>query len=160
MPESDRVASRRARAPRRLAASVPAEVRTRMKRVRQRDTKPELQVRRLITALGIRYRVAAKDLPGRPDIVNRCQGWCVQVHGCFWHGHRRCRRARLPKTNRQFWAAKAAYNRQRDQRNLSALTSAGLAVMTIWECELRDPTLVKERLAAFLVERMQRDDYE
>jgi DNA mismatch endonuclease (patch repair protein) len=106
--------------------------------VRSRDTKPELLVRRALHAAGLRYRLHAKDMPGKPDIVFRRQKVAVFVHGCFWHRHDdpNCKLARLPKSRREFWEPKLLGNRQRDIRNTATLVQAGWRVVVIWECDL------------------------
>ena len=105
-----------------------------MSRIRGRDTKPELVVRRWLWHQGYRYRLYVKSLPGRPDIVMRKWRTAIFVNGCFWHGHE-CQRQR-PATNAQFWQDKITRNRQRDARNLAELHAAGWNVIVIWECQL------------------------
>jgi len=109
-----------------------------MGHVRSRDTKPEMTVRQIVHAMGYRYRLHAKDLPGKPDLVFRSRGKIVFIHGCFWHRHADCALARLPKSRQNFWLPKLDANRQRDLKNESALRDAGWDVLTIWECELGD----------------------
>src|SRR6195952_1943691 len=92
-----------------------------MARVRGRDTKPEMLVRRLLTAMGVRYRLHRKDLPGAPDIVMAGRKLAIFVHGCFWHGHDCARGARVPKANRDYWLAKVGRNRARDIDHRAAL---------------------------------------
>ena len=121
-----------------------------MRRVKGRDTTPELKVRRLLTALGARYRLHRKDLPGKPDIVMAGRRLAIFVHGCFWHGHDCARGARVPKANRDYWLAKVARNRERDAASRAALEAAGWRVETIWECEMKDEAALRERLAALL----------
>lgn len=123
-----------------------------MAHVRARDTGPEMTVRRLVFALGFRYRLHGKTLPGKPDLVFRSKRKVIFVHGCFWHMHT-CRAGRsTPKTNAEFWSLKRAANVTRDRRNLGLLQAAGWEVLTIWECELRKPDRVQGRAAAFLRE--------
>src|SRR5580704_5824552 len=98
-----------------------AETTARMKAVRQRDTAPEVAVRKLLHSLGLRFRVCPADLPGRPDIANKTRKWCVFVHGCFWHGHPGCKLGRRPRTNRDWWEIKIAANRKRDSRKVLAM---------------------------------------
>jgi DNA mismatch endonuclease Vsr len=121
------------------------ETSARMGRVRQKGTKPELIVRRLIHELGHRYRVDNRDLPGSPDIANRTRGWAVFVHGCYWHRHRGCSKATTPTRNRAFWTDKFETNVARDQRAVRDLRSMGYETLVVWECE-RDATL-RRRLA-------------
>src|ERR1700733_8373921 len=96
-----------------------------MARVKGRDTKPELIVRRLLWRLGARYRLDRRDLPGRPDIVLPGRKLAVFVHGCFWHGHDCPRGARVPKANRDYWLGKVGRNRDRDIASRTALEAAG-----------------------------------
>ena len=105
-----------------------------MSRIRGRDTKPELVVRRWLWRRGYRYRLYVKALPGRPDIVMRKWRTAIFVNGCFWHGHD-CNK-RLPETNAQFWQDKITHNRERDSRNQKLLQAAGWNVIVIWECQL------------------------
>lgn len=120
-----------------------------MARVRGRDTKPEMLVRRLLHGLGYRYRLHAKGLPGRPDLAFTRRRAAVFVHGCFWHAHGCGRGARTPKSNAGYWSAKLARNRERDREVEAALAAAGWRSLAIWECELSDASLA-ERLADFL----------
>ena len=118
-----------------------------MRRVGSKDTGPELTVRRLLTALGLRYRLQRKDLPGAPDIVLPGRRLALFVHGCFWHGHDCKRGARAPKTNADYWRAKIARNVARDAASLAALADLGWRAEVIWECELKTPDALTERLA-------------
>ncbi len=120
-----------------------------MARVRGRDTAAEWTVRRLVYRLGYRYRLHARDLPGRPDLVFRGRRKVIFVHGCFWHRHD-CHLARLPKSNLEFWIPKLAANRDRDHANLAALEGRGWRVLVVWECELRDTNMLATRIADFL----------
>lgn len=122
----------------------------RMRRVRRRDTAPEIAVRRLIWRLGLRFRTCVASLPGSPDLANKRARWAVFVHGCFWHGHHGCALASVPKRNRQWWLAKLDANRQRDERKCRALEDDGYRVVTVWQCELRDPEKLRRRLACEL----------
>ena len=124
-----------------------------MRRVKGRDTTPELKVRRILRGLGVGYRLGGCGLPGRPDVVMKGRRLAVFVHGCFWHGHDCRRGARAPKANAAYWSAKIGRNRERDARNLQALTDAGWRVETVWECELADPAAVADRLQAAAVSR-------
>lgn len=120
-----------------------------MQRVRQRDTAPEVAVRRFLHAHGVRYRVCPSGVPGRPDLLNKSAGWALFVHGCFWHGHTRCALSRLPRTNRSFWREKIAANRARDRRKERELMRLGYEVHTIWQCEIADDVRL-DRLAGRL----------
>lgn len=113
----------------------PAERSTRMSRIRSKDTKPELFVRRAAWAAGFRYRLHKKGLPGRPDLVFPSLGTVVFVHGCYWHGHS-CQKGRIPSGNSEFWRAKFAANKLRDRRNRDQLKRLGWDVYTVWECSL------------------------
>lgn len=129
-----------------------------MRRVKGRDTGPELKVRRLLTRLGARYRLHRADLPGRPDIVLPGRRLAIFIHGCFWHGHDCARGSRVPQARRDYWTAKVAGNRARDARNLADLSGAGWRVETIWECALKARALpvLEERLKALLAETAPR----
>ena len=109
---------------------------TRMARVRQKATAPELVVRRALRALGQRYRLANRDLDGSPDLANRRARWVIFVHGCFWHRHG-CKATTTPTRNRAFWEAKFARNEARDQRTAAALEARGYRVIVIWECQTK-----------------------
>jgi len=121
-----------------------------MRRVRSKDTKPEMVVRRLTNGMGYRYRLHDKKLPGHPDLVFRGRRKVIFVHGCFWHRHRNCALARLPKSRRDFWTPKLNANRKRDERNLRALAKAGWSVLVIWECEIGDADALARRIRNFL----------
>jgi DNA mismatch endonuclease (patch repair protein) len=121
-----------------------------MRRVKGRDTSPELVVRKALTRLGARYRLHRADLPGKPDIVLPGRRLAIFVHGCFWHGHDCARGARVPKQNRDYWVAKVERNRARDARTREALAAAGWRVATLWECELKDAAALEARLREVL----------
>lgn len=113
-----------------------------MSAIRGKNTTPELTVRRFLHAQGLRFRLHASGLPGRPDLVFPKYRTVVFVHGCFWHLHQNCRFARLPASNRRFWTAKLSGNRLRDRRKAQALRAAGWRVLTIWECQLSERRLL------------------
>jgi len=121
-----------------------------MSRVRSKDTTPELAVRRLVFGMGYRYRLYDNRLPGRPDLVFAGRRKVVFVNGCFWHGHRGCRYARLPRTNTDFWREKIRKNRARDRRNAALLEASGWKVLTVWQCELKDIETLADSLHEFL----------
>ena len=121
-----------------------------MARVKSHDTGPERLLRKTLTALGARYRLQRKDLPGKPDLVMPGRRLAFFVHGCFWHGHDCARGSRVPKANRDYWLAKVARNRARDLQAAQALAAAGWRVETIWECQMKDAEALKARLAALL----------
>jgi DNA mismatch endonuclease, patch repair protein len=117
-----------------------------MGRIRGRDTGPELTVRRLLHAMGYRFRLHARELPGKPDIVFRSRRVALFVHGCFWHRHD-CGLAYVPKTRSEFWQHKFEGNMARDQRTQRELKSAGWQVVVVWECQLGDLASVARNLA-------------
>ena len=124
-----------------------------MAAIRSRDMKPELIVRSLVHRMGYRYRLHAKDLPGKPDLVFRSRRRAIFVHGCFWHQHpkRSCKDGRAPKSNLGYWAGKLARNVRRDTSNLAALKTLGWRVLAIWECEtVQDQAKLARRLQKFL----------
>ena len=123
-----------------------------MARVRSKDTTPELLVRRIVHSMGYRYTLHDKGLPGCPDLVFTSRRKIVFVHGCFWHRHRGCSRARIPSANREYWASKFERNRLRDALITRKLRAAGWDVMTVWECELADATKLAKRARTFLNE--------
>ena len=121
-----------------------------MRCVRGRDTSPERKVRRLLTRMGLRYRLHRRDLPGSPDVVFARKRVALFVHGCFWHGHDCARGARVPKANADYWVRKIARNRARDSDVQRRLAEAGWRIVVVWECELKDEARFAERLAAEL----------
>lgn len=112
-----------------------------MSGIRGRDTKPEVIVRKYLHAHGFRYRIAPKNLPGKPDIVLPKYHTAVFVHGCFWHRHDNCRFAAVPSTNREFWQAKFQANVMRDRRIRMQLEDEGWQVLIVWECGIRPDAL-------------------
>jgi DNA mismatch endonuclease (patch repair protein) len=127
----------------------PAARSAHMAKIRSKDTKPEVLVRRLLFRLGYRFRLHGKGLPGRPDIVFKARRKVVFVHGCFWHGHAGCASAHMPKTRPDFWAEKFSKNAQRDEKNVAALEALGYDVAVVWECEAACPGLAR-KLESFL----------
>jgi DNA mismatch endonuclease (patch repair protein) len=123
-----------------------------MRAVRGKDTGPELVVRRALHRAGYRYRLHVKTLPGTPDIVFPSRRKVVFVHGCFWHGHPRCAKARLPKTQVAFWLAKVTLNRKRDQARIEQLKRQGWKVLVVWQCQLKNPQSAFSQLRLFLGE--------
>ena len=126
-----------------------------MSRVRQRDTGPELAVRRLLTRLGYRYRLQYRRVPGRPDIAFPGRRKVIWVHGCFWHRHPGCPKATLPKSRREYWIPKLEANRRRDFSVQAEAERLGWATLVVWECELSDHPSVAERLVSFLEDSCQ-----
>jgi DNA mismatch endonuclease (patch repair protein) len=121
-----------------------------MGRIGSKNTKPEMRVRRAAHAMGLRYRLHGKQLPGKPDVVLAGRGVVVFVHGCFWHRHEGCKLASTPGSNADFWLEKFARNVERDRRNIELLTEAGWNPVVIWECETRKP----EQLESIICERV------
>ena len=123
-----------------------------MAAIRSAGTKPELIVRRLAHALGYRYRLHARDLPGKPDLVFGPRRRIIFVHGCFWHLHPKddCLDARKPKSNRGYWLPKLRRNVERDAEHLATLKKMGWRVLVIWECETKNEAALTKRLNRFL----------
>jgi DNA mismatch endonuclease (patch repair protein) len=121
-----------------------------MSRVKQRDTAPEIIVRRLLHRMGYRFRLQRKDLPGNPDIVLPRHRKIVFIHGCFWHGHEGCRRAARPTSNTEFWNRKIDKNMARDARVIAELEKLGWQVLTVWQCQTKDTVALQARLTKFL----------
>lgn len=117
-----------------------------MASVRNRGSEPEMCVRRAAHALGLRFRLHARHLPGSPDIVFQRHRVALFVHGCFWHRHPGCSRASNPKTNVEFWQKKFSANDARDRQAVFALEHGGWRPIVIWECETKSPTDLKNRL--------------
>lgn len=121
-----------------------------MARVKQKDTGPEMRVRRALHRLGYRFRLHRADLPGRPDIVLPRYRIAILVHGCFWHRHPGCKLASSPKTRQEFWRAKFEANVARDSRNEITLEAMGWRPAVVWECETKDaftlPRIIQSRL--------------
>jgi DNA mismatch endonuclease (patch repair protein) len=128
----------------------PAERSRVMARVRQKNTGPELKLRKLLTRMGFRYRLHRRDLPGSPDVVFPGRRTVVFVHGCFWHGHDCPRGARRPKQNAEYWTAKTTRNLARDAEVEAGLVALGWRPVVVWECELRDEAALERRLSVEL----------
>ena len=121
-----------------------------MRAVKSRDTTPELIVRALLRRFAPSYRLHRKDLPGNPDIAYIGKKRAIFVHGCFWHGHDCARGARMPKANADYWQAKIASNRARDEANESKLAALGWRALTVWECEIKNVGALEKRLKGFV----------
>lgn len=119
-----------------------------MSRIRGKNTKPEILVRKGLHARGFRFRLHNRKLPGSPDIVLPKYGVAILVNGCFWHGHKGCRYATRPKSNVEFWETKIARNKHRDEVTTAHLEALGWHVITVWECELRAWSQLEDRLDA------------
>jgi DNA mismatch endonuclease (patch repair protein) len=139
------------------------EVRSRMMAsIRNRDTLPERQVRKVLHRLGFRFRLHRKDLPGKPDVVLPKHNMAVFVHGCFWHRHENCRFAVMPKTNQQFWSKKLTGNTRRDAIAIEKLQKLGWRTLVIWECALKSEKHLSNlpiRLARLIPSRRRRGEF-
>ena len=128
-----------------------------MSKIRSKNTKPELTLRKALFKRGLRYRVNVSSLPGKPDIVMPKYKTVIFLHGCFWHRHEGCKYAYTPKTNTEFWVNKITSNSLRDKKNVQKLTALGWNIITVWECEIRheykhDITPLIDRITAILLE--------
>jgi len=121
-----------------------------MRAVKGRDTTPEMIVRRMVHAMGKRYRLHRDDLPGKPDLTFPRYRKIIFVHGCFWHGHDCKRGDRQPKDNAEYWMQKISRNKARDTRSQEALKSLGWDVLVIWECQLKDRGALRDQFKIFL----------
>ena len=121
-----------------------------MSRVRNTKTGPEESVAKILRGLGIRYRRNVKGLPGTPDFVVRSRQTVIFMHGCFWHGHSNCGRAKLPTSHPMFWVRKVQTNKKRDARKSRELRRMGWHVWTVWQCHLRKPEQVQRRLSKLI----------
>jgi DNA mismatch endonuclease, patch repair protein len=121
-----------------------------MSRIGATNTAPEMCVRRLLHALGFRFRLHRADLPGKPDIVLPRYCKIVLVHGCFWHGHAGCPRSVLPVSNTTFWEEKIGKNKCRDRRVQRELRRLGWEVLVLWQCQLKNIEVLTDRLLSFL----------
>jgi DNA mismatch endonuclease, patch repair protein len=123
-----------------------------MRAIKGKNTAPERLVRSTLHRLGYRFRLHARELPGKPDIILRPRRAVLFVHGCFWHGHDCARGARMPKSNAGYWEAKIGRNRARDAENISKISALGFRCLILWECELKDQAALESRLTAFLTD--------
>ena len=122
-----------------------------MRRIKSKDTSPEIALRLLVRELGFSgYRLHRKDLPGKPDLAWIGRKQAIFLHGCFWHGHDCPRGARIPKTNTRYWQTKIEKNRRRDIQHTAQFTEQRWRVLTVWECELKNKIALAARLKAFL----------
>jgi DNA mismatch endonuclease (patch repair protein) len=143
--------SKRPKEPNATTPERPSTARSRvMRAVHSTDTTPEKKIRSLVHRLGFRFRLYPASLPGKPDLAFPSRKKVLFVHGCFWHGHRCRRGARVPKTNQRYWIEKIAANRSRDQRTKKSLLQLGWSSLVIWECELRDLQAAGERIGKYL----------
>jgi DNA mismatch endonuclease (patch repair protein) len=123
-----------------------------MSRVRSKNTRPEMLVRKAVHRLGFRFRLHQRELPGTPDLVFPKHRKILFVHGCFWHRHPGCAHSTMPQTRPQFWRTKFEANQRRDRIAQSALRALGWTVDVIWECEVKNPESLRIRLRRFLIE--------
>lgn len=130
----------------------------RMAKVRGKDSKPEMLVRRIVHAMGFRYRLHDRRLPGAPDLVFPRLRKVIFVHGCFWHRHEdiHCKLARWPKSRLDFWGPKLQGNRERDLRHQMELEKLGWRILVVWECQMRNREQLKNELRTFLTEGNQK----
>jgi DNA mismatch endonuclease, patch repair protein len=123
-----------------------------MQAVKSKDTSVEMRVRRLLYAQGYRYRLHKRELPGCPDIVFSSRRKVIFINGCFWHGHQCARGKRVPKSNTDYWTAKISRNKARDAAALTSLIELGWQALVLWECEMKKPNALQDRLESFLGE--------
>lgn len=128
----------------------PQERSERMSLIRGTGSAPEMKLRRLVHGMGFRYRLHVKELPGKPDLVFPSRSAVIFMHGCFWHRHKGCKLARLPKSKLGFWNPKLEENRKRDLRNQRRLRDLGWRVLVVWECQMVDADRVSEVVREFL----------
>ena len=123
-----------------------------MSSIRSKNTRPEIVVRKILYGKGVRFRIHAKDLPGKPDIVIRKYKLAIQVNGCFWHQHSGCHENRIPDSNKKFWKDKLKRNVDRDKKNHALLIKEGFKVFYFWECEIKSEPLLRRNINNFLKE--------
>ena len=122
-----------------------------MSRIGSKNTNPEKVVRALLHSQGYRFRLHRKDLPGKPDIVLKKYNTVILVNGCFWHQHKSCKRANIPKSNKEYWIPKIERNKKRDKRNIKEIKNLGWRVMVVWECEVKkNPHKIVNKVIKFL----------
>ena len=140
-----------------MADIVEPHVRSRMMSgIKGKNSKPEVLVRRLLFAAGLRFRLHRRDLPGTPDIVMPGRRVAIFVHGCFWHAHRGCRYFKVPSTRPEFWSAKLQGNAERDQKAIASLMSSGWRVLCVWECATRE--MQNQQLGELILEWIHGDE--
>jgi DNA mismatch endonuclease, patch repair protein len=121
-----------------------------MRRIRSRDTKPEILVRSLVHRMGFRFRLHRKDLPGRPDLVFVSARKVIFVHGCFWHQHCRCTDGRMPKSRTSYWTPKLLRNKERDKASRDRLRRMGWRSLIVWDCETANSEILEMKIRNFL----------
>lgn len=121
-----------------------------MSKISGSETKPEIIVRKYLFSKGFRYRKNYKKLPGKPDVVLPKYRVIIFVNGCFWHGHRNCKAAKLPDTRKEFWEEKIKSNIDRDKKNVHELKLLGWKVIIVWQCEIKNEVKRKKRFDMLL----------
>ncbi len=121
-----------------------------MRRIRSKDTNPELLIRRLVFKMGYRYRLYGKNLPSKPDLVFAGRKKVIFIHGCFWHQHMNCIDSHIPKTNRDYWVAKLNKNKVRDKKNQVEIKKLGWSFLIIWECKTKNTSKLSREIKTFL----------
>ena len=122
-----------------------------MSKIRSKNTRPELAVRKYLYSNGFRYRLHNRKLPGKPDITNQSKKTAVFVNGCFWHQHEGCKKAAIPKSNKSYWLPKLENNVARFKNNTDKLLDMGWKVFIVWECETKDEVILKSKLDAVYI---------
>lgn len=128
----------------------PARRSANMRAVRSQNTRPEILVRQIAYGLGYRFRLHRRDLPGKPDITFPGRQKAIFVHGCFWHQHKGCRRATIPKSNSGFWSRKLARNASRDAEQFADIKKRGWRALVVWECEIKNERRLAGKMRRFL----------
>lgn len=128
----------------------PEQRRHTMSRIRSKDTKLEMKIRRLVHGMGYRYRLHRSDLPGKPDLVLPRHRKVIFVHGCFWHSHDCAAGRKRPKSNKEYWLPKLQRNKDRDAKNQAELKALGWGCLVIWGCQTKEEGCLRSRVAAFL----------
>ncbi|MBE3124918.1 MAG: DNA mismatch endonuclease Vsr [Acidobacteria bacterium] len=123
-----------------------------MSSIRGYDTQPELSVRSLVHRMGYRFRIRQGQLPGDPDIVLPRHRKVIFIHGCFWHSHKKCKRSKRPSTNETFWNQKLDKNIDRDKRQQGELRKLGWKTLVVWQCQIRIPAKLEEKIKRFMNE--------
>jgi DNA mismatch endonuclease, patch repair protein len=121
-----------------------------MRKIRAKNTSPEMFVRRLVHSMGFRYRLHVASLPGKPDLVFPRPKKIIEVRGCFWHQHGKCIDSHIPKSRPDYWLPKLQRNHNRDASNLHSLKALGFRVLVVWECEIKKEKLLVTKLSRFL----------
>lgn len=128
----------------------PNQISDQMRKIKSKNTKIELLIRKLVYKMGYRYRLYVAELPGKPDIVFKTRKKVIFIHGCFWHQHENCVISKLPKSNQEYWLPKLKRNKERDLENQEKLKKLGWSFLNIWECQIKDITTVEKTIRSFL----------